>query len=120
MPKEHRVDALCIAGHPKAKRVSNWYCQKKVRCHNRQIHKATIQKGSIRKKNQAPKYVKGYQLFDTVSYQKKLYFVFGRRSSGFFDIRTLDGTKVNKGSISQKKLKLIKNNKSYITEMRAS
>ena len=120
MPKEHRVDALCISGHPKANRISDWYYQKKVRCHNRQIHKATIQKGGIRKKNQASKYVKGYQLFDTVSYQKKLYFVFGRRSSGFFDIRTLDGTKANKGSVSQKKLKLIKNNKSYLTEMRAS
>ena len=120
LPKEHRVDALCIAGHPKAKRTSDWYYQKKVRCHNRQIHKATIQKDGIRKKNQAPKYVQGHQLFDTVLYQKKLYFIFGRRSSGFFDIRTLDGTKVNKGSISQKKLKLINNNKSYLTEVRAS
>lgn len=120
LPKEHRVDALCISGHPKAKRISNWYYQKKVRCHNRQTHKATIQKGGIRKKNQASKYVKGYQLFDTVSYQKKLYFVFGRRTGGFFDIRTLDGTKVNKGSISQKRLMLIKNNKSYLTEVRAS
>ena len=84
------------------------------------MYKATIQKGGVRKRNQAPKYVKGYQLFDTVSYQKKLYFVFGRRTSGFFDIRTLDGTKVNKGSMSYKKLELINYNKSYLTEMRAS
>ena len=120
LPKEHRVDALCIAGHPKAERDSVYYFSRKIRCHNRQIYKAQTLKGGIHKKNQAPKYVKGYQLFDTVSYKGKLYFVCGRRSSGFFDIRTLDGTKVNKGSMSYKKLELINYNKSYLTEMRAS
>ena len=120
LSKEHRVDALCIAGHPKAERDSVYYFSKKIRCHNRQIYKAQTLKGGVHKKNQAPKYVKGYQLFDTVSYKGKLYFVCGRRSSGFFDIRTLDGTKVNKGSMSYKKLELINYNKSYLTEMRAS
>ena len=120
LPKEHRVDALCIAGHPKAERDSVYYFSRKIRCHNRQIYKAQTLKGGVHKKNQAPKYVKGYQLFDTVSYKGKLYFVCGRRSSGFFDIRTLDGTKVNKGSMSYKKLELINYNKSYLTEMRAS
>lgn len=120
LPKEHRVDALCIAGHPKAERDSVYYFSRKIRCHNRQIYKAQTLKGGVHKKNQAPKYVKGYQLFDTVSYKGKLYFVYGRRSSGFFDIRTLDGTKVNKGSMSYKKLELINYNKSYLTEMRAS
>ena len=120
LPKGHRVDALCIAGHPKAERDSVYYFSRKIRCHNRQIYKAQTLKGGVHKKNQAPKYVKGYQLFDTVSYKGKLYFVCGRRSSGFFDIRTLDGTKVNKGSMSYKKLELINYNKSYLTEMRAS
>ena len=120
LPKEHRVDALCIAVHPKAERDSVYYFSRKIRCHNRQIYKAQTLKGGVHKKNQAPKYVKGYQLFDTVSYKGKLYFVCGRRSSGFFDIRTLDGTKVNKGSMSYKKLELINYNKSYLTEMRAS
>ena len=120
LSKEHRVDALCIAGHPKAERDSVYYFSKKIRCHNRQIYKAQTLKGGVHKKNQAPKYVKGYQLFDTVSYKGKLYFVCGRRTSGFFDIRTLDGTKVNKGSMSYKKLELINYNKSYLTEMRAS
>ena len=120
LPKEHRVDALCIAVHPKAERDSVYYFSRKIRCHNRQIYKAQTLKGGVHKKNQAPKYIKGYQLFDTVSYKGKLYFVCGRRSSGFFDIRTLDGTKVNKGSMSYKKLELINYNKSYLTEMRAS
>ena len=81
-----------------------YYYQKKVRCHNRQIHKLTVLKGGIRKQNQATYLVKGYRLFDKVSYQGKGYFVFGRRQSGFFDIRTLSGEKVNKGSLSCKKL----------------
>lgn len=36
--------------------------------------------------------------------------------SGFFDIRTLDGEKVNKGSISYKKLKLLEISKGFLTE----
>lgn len=115
LPKEHRVDALCIAGHPKVVPVDEWYMQKKVRCHNRQLHKCTIGKGGVRKANQAPKYVKGYQLFDKVRYGSTECFIFGRRSSGYFDIRLLDGTVIHRG-ISYKKLKLLETSKTYLTE----
>ena len=60
LPKEHFVDALCIAGHPQAERLGYYYLQKQVRSKNRQIHKATILKGNKRRLNQAPKYVLGY------------------------------------------------------------
>ena len=116
LPKEHYIDARCISGNPKAVSDGVVYYQRKVRCHNRQIHKNTILKGGIRKLNQAPYKVKGFSLFDMVSYQGKPYTIFGRRSSGFFDIRTLNGTKVNKGSISFKKLKLVQPQNGYITE----
>lgn len=53
-----------------------------------------ILKGGIRKRNKAPYLVKGFRLFEKVKYHGKQYFIFGRRSNGFFDIRTLDGTKV--------------------------
>ena len=118
LPKEHYVDARCISGNPAAKPLGHYYFQKKVRCHNRQIHKNTILKGGIRKRNQAAYLVNGYRLFDKVKYQNQEYFIFGRRSSGFFDIRTLDGTKVNKGSISCKKLQLVEKSKHYLTEQR--
>ena len=118
LPKEHYVDARCISGNPAAKPLGHYYFQKKVRCHNRQIHKNTILKGGIRKRNQAAYLVKGYRLFDKVKCQNQEYFIFGRRSSGFFDIRTLDGTKVNKGSISCKKLQLVEKSKHYLTEQR--
>lgn len=118
LPKEHHIDARCISGNPNVTHADVNYYQKKVRCHNRQIHKAKILKGGIRKRNQADYLVSGYRLFDKVRYQGNLYFVFGRRSSGFFDIRTLDGTKVNGGSISCKKLQLIEKAKCYLTETR--
>lgn len=118
LPKEHYIDARCISGHPSAISDGTYYYQKKVRCHNRQIHKNTILKGGVRKLNQAPYMVKGYRLFDKVSYQRKEYFIFGRRQSGFFDIRTLSGDKVNKGSLSCKKLKFIATNTSYLVERR--
>ena len=119
LPKEHYVDARCISGNPDAFPNGEYYYQKKVRCHNRQIHKLTVLKGGIRKQNQATYLVKGYRLFDKVSYQGKGYFVFGRRQSGFFDIRTLSGEKVNKGSLSCKKLKFIATRTYYLTERRA-
>ena len=120
LPKEHYVDARCISGHPKAKPMGYYFYQKKVRCQNRQIHKANFLKGGRKKLNQAPFLVRGFRLFDLVSYKGSPYYVFGRRASGYFDIRKLDGTKVNKGSISCKKLKLINMQKTILTERRNS
>ena len=118
LPKDHYIDARCISEHPLAKPLDAVYYQKKVRCHNRQIHKSTILKGGVRKRNSADYTVKGFRLFDKVKYKNKEYFIFGRRNSGFFDIRTLDGIKVNNGSISSKKLKLIEKRKNYLIERR--
>ena len=86
---------------------------------NRKIHKAKILKGGKKKLNQAPKYVKGFQLFDKVKYDGKLYYIFGRRSSGYFDIRRLDGTKINNGAIFYKKLNLIESKNNVLTERRS-
>lgn len=118
LPKDHYVDARCISGNPVAKPLGYYFYQKKVRCQNRQIHKANFLKGGRKKLNQAPFLVKGFRLFDLVEYQKDLYYIFGRRSSGSFDIRKLDGTKVNKGSINCKYLRLIDKRKSILTEKR--
>lgn len=118
LPKEHYVDARCISGNPQAKPLEYYFYQKKVRCQNRQIHKAKILKCGRKKLNQAPFLVKGYRLFDLVEYQKELYYIFGRRSSGFFDIRRLDGTKINNGSVSCKHVRLIDARKTLIIEKR--
>lgn len=119
LPKDHYIDARCISGNSQAISDNIVYYIKKVRCHNRQIHKNTINKGGYRKLNQAPKYVKGFQLFDKVLYNNQECFIFGRRSSGSFDIRLLDGTKISAG-VSYKKLKLLEKRNSYLIERRTA
>lgn len=118
LPKDHYIDARCISGNPLAVSDGTVYYQKKIRCHNRQIHKNTILKCGIRKCNQADYEIKGFRLFDTIKYKGNTYIIFGRRNSGFFDIRTLDGIKVNNGSVSCKKMRLIQPNSSYLMEIR--
>lgn len=118
LPKEHCIDAYCIAGNLKAKLMNSYFYQIKKRCQNRQIHKANFLKGGRKKLNQAPYIVKGFRLFDKVSYQGNPYYIFGRRSSGTFDVRDLSGNKVNKGSINCKYLKLLETRKYYLTEKR--
>lgn len=119
LPKEHYVDARCISGNALAKPLGMCYFIKKVRRNNRQIHKAKILRGGIRKNNQAPFVVKGFRLFDRVLYNNKPYYIFGRRSSGAFDIRILGGEKVNKGSINCKYLRLISFRKTWLIERRS-
>ena len=118
LPKEHHIDARCISGTPKAKSLDYYIYQKCVRRQNRKMTKDKFLKGGIKKNNQLIGEVFGFALFDTVEYQKERYFVFAKRKSGFLDIRTLDGEKVNNGSISYKKLKRIKHNSTRLTERR--
>lgn len=115
LEKTHCTDAMCIAGHPDAVPLQDYYYKQKVRCHNRQIHKAKILKGGIRKLNQAPKTIFGFCLFDKVLYQGSECFIYGRRSSGYFDIRLPDGTKID-NSVSYKKLQLLEHNNGLLTQ----
>lgn len=115
LPKEHYVDAKCISGNPLAEPLGYYFYQKKVRCHNRQIHKAHILKGGVKKRNQAEYLVKGFRLFDKVEYDSQVGFIFGRRSSGYFDIRKLNGEVIHR-SASCKKLKLLDTRKTLLLE----
>ena len=117
LDKTHAVDARCISGHPTVKPLDCCYLQKKIRCHNRQIHKLTILKGGVRKPNQAPKEVKGYRLFDKVLYQGMECFVYGRRTSGYFDLRLTDGKKIH-ASASWKHLRMLERTNTMLTERR--
>ena len=117
LEKSHCADAFCIAGNLEARRADTVYFQKQVRRHNRQIHKLTILKGGKRKLNQLPYEIRGFRLFDKVLYKGRVCFIFGRRASSYFDIRTLDGTRISAG-ISCKKLKLIARRRNFLTEAR--
>ena len=117
LPKDHYIDARCISGNPNAISNGDVYYYKKVRCHNRRIHKNTILKGGYRKRNQAPYEVKGFRLYDNVLWKGQKCFIFGRRSTGRMDLRLLDGTHVN-ASVGYKNLKLLKMRSSYLIEQR--
>jgi hypothetical protein len=66
LEKSHLVDARCISGHPLASSDETCYPIKWVRRNNRQLHKATITKGGKRQRHTAPRYVRGFRLFDCV------------------------------------------------------
>ena len=117
LPKEHYIDARCISENPNAEPLGYYFYQKKVRCHNRQIHKANILKGGKKKLNQASYLVKGFRLFDKVEFDGRIGFIFGRRNSGYFDIRKLNGEVIHR-SVSWKKLKLLETRKNLLTERR--
>ena len=117
LKKEHHIDAYCIAGNLTAARLEYCFYQKQMRKHNRQIHKLTLLKGGVRKRNQAPYEMFGWRLFDKVRCNNDIGFIFGRRAIGFFDIRKLDGTKISAG-ISHKKLQLLSRRKTYLIERR--
>lgn len=113
--KSHVADAFCIANNLNAKRLNYYYLQKQVRRHNRKLHKSKIYSGGYRKNNQAKYSVFGFHLFDKVKYNNIDCFIFGRRSSGSFDIRKLTGEVISH-SISYKKLNLVEYRKSLLIE----
>ena len=53
-----------------------------------------------------------------VRYQGTVCFVFGRRSSGYFDLRTLDGSRVH-ASASHQQLELVQKPRAYLVERRS-
>lgn len=114
--KTHCADAFCIAGNLNAKRLGEYLYQKQTRKHNRQIHKMAILKGGYRKRNQAPFEVFNFRLFDKVRFGGNVGFVFGRRTSGSFAVRTLFGEKLSEG-VSYKKLSLLERRTTFLTQL---
>jgi N6-L-threonylcarbamoyladenine synthase len=123
MDKSHINDALCITGHPKAKRSETRYLVKPLRSHDRQTHKANcvkltpkileglsekdreraLKKG-YRKPDHGPKKRFGYQLRDRVRMPDgREGFVTRLRATGSFSVAALDGEELT-GGISYKKL----------------
>lgn len=113
--KSHVNDARCISKHPFAEPCSVCYRTKAIRHHNRQTHKANFSKGGVRKANQAPYIVKGFRLWDKVLYNRQECFISGRRSSGYFALKKLDGVTIT-NSISFKKLQLLEPATNYLIE----
>ncbi len=90
LEKSHTNDAFIIAGGTIQERNKGYSIQEVRRC-NRKLFKG--KRSHI--KNTAGRYISGFQRFDKVLWDGTECFVFGRRKTGYFDLRKLDGTKVH-------------------------
>jgi hypothetical protein len=113
LPKSHINDAFVIAGGDKQKRLPVRYLIKQVRKCNRKLFKGD--RSHIR--NTADRFIKGFQRFDKVLWKGIECFVFGRRTTGYFDLRMVDGTKIHP-SVSYKQISLIERAKTLLIERR--
>ena len=114
LSKDHFIDARCISGNPQAAPLGYVYYQRKVRCHNRQLFKLNALSGGRWKSNQARRVVFGFRLFDKVkTTDGKIGFITGRRSSGYFSVKTFFQESIS-ASISYKKLLLKQKSNGYI------
>ena len=102
LEKSHCNDAFVIAGGTTEERSAKAYLIKQVRKQNRKLFKGI--RSHIR--NTAPRFIQTFQRFDKVKFKGKQCFIFGRRSSGYFDLRKLDGLVIHR-SAKAKKLKLV-------------
>lgn len=114
--KSHSSDAFVISHNFKAERTNVEYQYKKVRRHNRQLYKSKPSKGGKKRKNQSNYIVNGFRRFDKVLYNGIECFIFGKRSSGYFQLKKFDGTIIGQ-SVSSKKLKLLEPIKGWLVNM---
>jgi N6-L-threonylcarbamoyladenine synthase len=91
LAKSHINDAFVIAGGQRQERLSAQLLIKQVRKCNRKLRKGD--RSHI--PNTAPRFLHGFRRYDKVRWNGHECFVFGRRSSGYFDLRRLDGEKVS-------------------------
>ncbi|MCG2794628.1 MAG: RNA-guided endonuclease IscB [Actinomycetia bacterium] len=120
LPKSHANDAFIIAGGNGEERASDTFFSKQVRSNNRKLFKGV----RSHLKNTAPRFVQGFQRYDKVlcapnGNNREECFVFGRRSSGYFDVRKPDGTKVH-SSAKAGDLILLESAKTLLTERRTA
>ena len=112
LAKSHSNDAFIIAGGNSQKRTSGYLIQQVRKC-NRKLFKGN--RSHIR--NTANRIIRGFQRYDKVLWKGIECFVFGRRKTGYFDIRMLNGHKLS-SSAKAKDLKLLENFKTLLTEKR--
>lgn len=113
LPKEHYIDARCISKNPLAESSGEVFYFKKVRCHNRQIHKVNFRKGGIRKRNQASYEVCGFRLFDKVQFKGQVAFISGRTNNRAI-LRNLSWEKLFPNPINLKYLKLLEKRTNFL------
>ncbi|HAM49518.1 MAG TPA: HNH endonuclease [Nitrospiraceae bacterium] len=113
LPKSHVNDAFVIAGGNGQLRSATHYMLKQVRKCNRKLFKGD--RSHIR--NTAPRLIRGFQRYDKVLYDGVECFIIGRRTTGYFDLRTLDGTKVH-ASAKASSIRLLERASTLLIERR--
>ncbi|MBT9164608.1 MAG: hypothetical protein DDT23_00610 [candidate division WS2 bacterium] len=113
LSKSHSNDAFVIAGGNCQGRPIPQFFIRQVRKCNRKLFKRD--RSHIR--NTAPRLVRGFQRYDKVMWKGMECFIFGRRTTGYFDLRQLNGTKVH-SSACYKQPSLLERAKTLLIERR--
>lgn len=113
LPKSHINDAFVIAKGSCQERSAAQYLIKQVRKCNRKLFKGD--RSHIR--NTAPRFIKGFQRYDKVIWKGIECFIFGRRTTGYFDLRKLDGSRVH-ASAKHSECSLLESAKTFLIERR--
>ncbi len=111
LPKSHINDAFVIGNGNGQARSPIGYIIRQVRKCNRKLFRGD--RSQIR--NTAARLIHGFQRFDKVKYNGVECFIWGRRTTGYFDLRLIDGTRVNP-SVSYKSISLIERAKTLLKE----
>lgn len=88
--KSHSNDAFVIANGCSQIRNREYFIKQVRKC-NRKLFRGI--RSHI--KNTAPRLIKGFQRYDKVLWKNVECFIFGRRKTGYFDIRKLCGNKIH-------------------------
>ena len=91
LPKTHQTDAYCIAGNMSAKRTDVLCKMRKIRSHDRTIHKMNYAKGHLKIRTRQGYLVHGFRKYDFVEAKGKCGFITNRRLKGSFEISDLEG-----------------------------
>lgn len=113
LQKSHCTDALCIAGHPSARQADTVFALRQLRRHNRKVMKSNMLPGGRWKKNQSPREIKGFRLYDSVKLNGQEAYVHGRRTSGYFVIKNPGGITLSP-STKWNRLTPVRHNNSFM------
>ena len=109
LEKTHYNDAFIISGGYNQSRCQKYFI-KQVRKQNRKLSRGIRSEVSIKN----PRFMFGFQRYDKVLYNGIECFIVGRRRTGRFEIRTLNGEKIH-SSVNYKKLKLLESSRTFLT-----
>jgi len=115
LEKSHSNDAFVIAGGKGQSRLSSYYLIEQVRRQNRKLFRG--KRSHIR--NTGPRFIKGFQRYDKVLYRGEECFIYGRRRSGYFNLRKLTGDVIHE-SAKVEELRLLESFKTLLWEVRSA